>query len=69
MNNKNIDDNNSSTLRECVICLFYSANCKFLPCGHISCCFGCGLRLRFREDAGKCPICRKKVKIVEKIYK
>lgn len=39
----------------CCICLETKKNRVFLPCGHVSCCFGCGYKVL------KCPICRKEI--------
>ncbi|XP_074264609.1 E3 ubiquitin-protein ligase APD2 [Silene latifolia] len=52
--------------RQCVICFDASKDCFFIPCGHCACCFDCGTRIA--EDAGICPICRRKIKKVRRIY-
>ncbi|KAK9668467.1 hypothetical protein RND81_13G062800 [Saponaria officinalis] len=52
--------------RQCVICFDASKDCFFIPCGHCASCFTCGTRIA--EDAGICPICRRKIKKVRKIY-
>ncbi|XP_022732344.1 uncharacterized protein LOC111286575 [Durio zibethinus] len=52
--------------RFCVICFDAPSDCFFLPCGHCATCFTCGTRIA--EDAGTCPICRRKMKKVRKIF-
>ncbi|KAF5446724.1 hypothetical protein F2P56_032326 [Juglans regia] len=50
----------------CVICFDAPRDCFFLPCGHCAACFTCGTRIA--EEAGTCPICRRKMKKVRKIF-
>ncbi|KAL9230704.1 hypothetical protein vseg_006020 [Gypsophila vaccaria] len=52
--------------RQCVICFDASKDCFYIPCGHCASCFACGTRIV--EDAGICPICRRKIKKVNRIY-
>ncbi|KAK9699137.1 hypothetical protein RND81_08G155500 [Saponaria officinalis] len=52
--------------RQCVICFDASKDCFYIPCGHNASCFACGTRIV--EEAGICPICRRKIKKVRKIY-
>ncbi|GLU18855.1 hypothetical protein SLE2022_351320 [Rubroshorea leprosula] len=52
--------------RLCVVCFDAPRDCFFLPCGHCATCFTCGTRIA--EDAGTCPICRRKMKKVRKIF-
>ena len=47
----------------CIICYDKPINTVFVPCGHMSCCYKCG-----KKCESKCPICRKKIKTVQKIY-
>jgi hypothetical protein len=47
---------------ECTVCMDRQSNCVLYRCGHVCCCFGCGKRLK------TCPICRKPVEDVIKIY-
>ncbi|XP_010685554.1 E3 ubiquitin-protein ligase APD2 isoform X2 [Beta vulgaris subsp. vulgaris] len=54
------------TCRLCAICLDSPRDCFFLPCGHSAACFSCGSRIA--EEAGTCPICRRKMKKVRKIF-
>ncbi|GAB2274467.1 hypothetical protein Dimus_009237 [Dionaea muscipula] len=56
--------NPSSSL--CVICYDAPRDCFFLPCGHCAACFTCGSKIA--EEAGTCPICRRKMKKVRKIF-
>ncbi|GMY10591.1 E3 ubiquitin-protein ligase APD2-like isoform X2 [Fagus crenata] len=59
-------ENSNNTQRLCVICFDASRDCFFLPCGHCAACFTCGKRIA--EEAGNCPICRRKMKKVRKIF-
>ncbi|XXG66425.1 hypothetical protein AAC387_Pa05g3908 [Persea americana] len=52
--------------RLCAICYDAPRDSFFLPCGHCAACFTCGTRIA--EDAGTCPICRRKMKKVRKIF-
>ncbi|CAO2820105.1 unnamed protein product [Amaranthus hypochondriacus] len=52
--------------RLCVICFDAPKDCFFIPCGHCASCFACGVRIA--EAAGTCPICRRKMKKVRRIY-
>ncbi|WCJ29186.1 RING/U-box superfamily protein [Euphorbia peplus] len=52
--------------RTCVICFDALRDCFFLPCGHCAACFTCGTRIA--EEAGTCPICRRSMKKVRKIF-
>ncbi|XP_077214450.1 E3 ubiquitin-protein ligase APD2-like isoform X2 [Tasmannia lanceolata] len=57
---------NINPRRLCVICFDAPRDCFFLPCGHCAACFKCGTRIT--EEAGTCPICRRKMKKVRKIF-
>nr|CAD1824148.1 unnamed protein product [Ananas comosus var. bracteatus] len=50
----------------CVICCEARKDCFFLPCGHSTTCYTCGLRIL--EEAQTCPICRRKMKKVRRIF-
>ncbi|KAI4382435.1 hypothetical protein MLD38_008401 [Melastoma candidum] len=52
--------------RQCIICYNAPRDCFFLPCGHSAACFDCGSRIA--EEAGRCPICRRRMKKVRKIF-
>ncbi|XVE79400.1 hypothetical protein DITRI_Ditri14bG0055600 [Diplodiscus trichospermus] len=56
----------NNTRRLCVICFDAPRDCFFLPCGHSATCFTCGTRIS--EDAGSCPICRRKMKKVRRVF-
>lgn len=57
---------NYNPRRLCVVCFDGPRDCFFLPCGHCATCFPCGSRIA--EEAGTCPICRRKMKKVRKIF-
>lgn len=48
--------------KECVICMDNDADYAITPCGHMCICSECGPKIN------NCPICRKKVDFVLKIY-
>uniref|UniRef100_A0A2P2MH09 RING-type domain-containing protein n=1 Tax=Rhizophora mucronata TaxID=61149 RepID=A0A2P2MH09_RHIMU len=50
----------------CIICFDAARDCFFLPCGHCAACFTCGTRIA--EEAGTCPMCRRSIKKVRKIF-
>lgn len=52
--------------RLCVICFDDPRDSFFLPCGHCAACFTCGMRIA--EESSLCPICRKKIRRVRKIF-
>ncbi|CAI9097237.1 OLC1v1033613C1 [Oldenlandia corymbosa var. corymbosa] len=56
----------NNTRRLCVICFDAPRDCFFLPCGHCVACFACSTRIA--EAAGTCPICRRPMKKVRKIF-
>ncbi|KAL1197640.1 E3 ubiquitin-protein ligase SPL1 [Cardamine amara subsp. amara] len=49
----------------CVICLDRKCNTVFVQCGHVCCCTTCSLRLREKT----CPLCRRPIEQVLKIYR
>jgi hypothetical protein len=50
---------------QCSICLDASRCYVFIPCGHMAACGTCAFK--FHEKP--CPICRKKVKAMQKVFK
>ncbi|EOY33720.1 Ubiquitin-protein ligase, putative isoform 2 [Theobroma cacao] len=60
------NEGESNNTRLCVVCFDAPRDCFFLPCGHCATCFTCGTRIA--EDAGSCPICRRKMKKVRMIF-
>ncbi|XP_073008224.1 E3 ubiquitin-protein ligase APD2-like isoform X1 [Typha latifolia] len=58
------ETNHSNQL--CAICCNAHRDCFFLPCGHSATCYTCGTRIS--EEAGTCPICRRKMKKVRRIF-
>lgn len=59
-------ETNDNPRRLCVICYDAPRECFFLPCGHCAACFACGTTIG--EEAGICPICRRKMNKVRKIF-
>ena len=49
--------------QNCKVCLNNLSDCLFLPCRHICSCIECAQALR------SCPICRKKLEKIIKIYR
>ncbi|GAB2214800.1 hypothetical protein Droror1_Dr00019164 [Drosera rotundifolia] len=60
------DQANINPRRLCVICFDAPRDCFFLPCGHCAACFPCGSKIA--EEAATCPICRRNMKKVRKIF-
>ncbi|KAL5740401.1 hypothetical protein ACOSP7_029284 [Xanthoceras sorbifolium] len=63
---KEVDQDGNNTRRLCAICYDAPRDCFFLPCGHCVACSECGTRIA--EAAGTCPICRRNMKKVRKIF-
>ncbi|XP_073146484.1 E3 ubiquitin-protein ligase APD2-like isoform X2 [Henckelia pumila] len=64
---KHVKDTEDNSLRRlCAICFDAPRDCFFLPCAHCVACFGCATRIA--EASGTCPICRRCIKKVRKIY-
>ncbi|CAL5192308.1 unnamed protein product [Lathyrus oleraceus] len=59
-------ETSNNTRRLCAICFDAPRDCFFLPCGHCVACFACGTRIA--EAAGICPVCRRNMKKVRKIF-
>lgn len=53
--------NDEGDKRTCAVCLVNKATILFLPCKHLSCCTLCAVSM------SDCPICRKKVIILQKM--
>ena len=49
---------------ECVVCMDAPAETVFVPRGHLAACAQCAGRLAKRP----CPMCRKKIKLVQRIF-
>ena len=50
--------------RECIVCLTEAANMLMRPCNHVCACQACSRRL-IRHP---CPLCRRMVTKVERVY-
>jgi len=53
----------------CIICLTAPKNAVLVPCGHQSMCHDCALKWLFANRNRQCPICRQRVKRVQKIFR
>ncbi|KAL5232010.1 hypothetical protein ABZP36_030786 [Zizania latifolia] len=60
------DDDVGEGRQLCVVCCDARKDCFFLPCGHSTTCHACGTRIA--EEDGSCPICRRKLKKVRRIF-
>ncbi|XP_026415145.1 uncharacterized protein LOC113310634 isoform X2 [Papaver somniferum] len=49
----------------CLVCSDTARDSFFLPCGHCATCYTCGTRII--EEAGVCPVCRRKMKKLRRI--
>jgi hypothetical protein len=61
----NNDEVNNTT---CVICLSEKRELAFIPCGHMVTCNNCSQHLMKSDSKKICPICRKPIKSLLKIY-
>ncbi|KAH9623322.1 hypothetical protein KSS87_010840 [Heliosperma pusillum] len=61
-----VGGSNSKNSHLCAICFDAPKDCFFVPCGHSAACFTCASRIA--EEAGICPICRRRIKQVRKIF-
>ncbi|CAJ1805953.1 unnamed protein product [Sphenostylis stenocarpa] len=59
-------ESSNNTRRLCAICFDAPRDCFFLPCGHCVACFACGTRIA--EASCSCPVCRRNMKKVRKIF-
>ena len=53
------------TISECIICYGKASGCVFGPCGHLVCCFECGVKIYFSRN--KCPVCTRGIRKVVRI--
>jgi hypothetical protein len=53
---------------ECSVCLDKPSDCVLYTCGHMCMCYECAVNLQRTEDAS-CPICRKAIRDVIKIFR
>lgn len=53
---------------ECTVCFDGEVDTVIYTCGHMCLCHSCGLRLK-RQARACCPICRRPIKDVIKIYR
>lgn len=51
----------------CVICYDEPRNCFFVPCGHCATCHDCALRI-LEGESRVCPICRRMIHKVRRLY-
>lgn len=56
------NSSNPKQKEECKICFENPIDCVFVPCGHVACCHSCAKGVKM------CPFCRKKIKMVVKMY-
>ena len=74
MNNINesqelVETNEISYDELCIICMIRSKTTAFFRCGHKVCCHDCAKKmLKKHKDLRKCPICRKNISGVLRIY-
>jgi hypothetical protein len=55
----------------CVVCLTAEKDVMFRPCKHVACCHSCAERQtpdQKKRMMRKCPMCRKRIKLIERIY-
>ncbi|XP_036145385.1 E3 ubiquitin-protein ligase cblA-like [Monomorium pharaonis] len=55
--------------RTCIACINTKSNQVFIPCGHICCCEDCAnYIMQESDDVKKCPICKKQISAIYKVY-
>lgn len=59
-------DNSNAGVPECTICMDALVDTVFVPCGHMAACAACAKRLGKKPP---CPVCRKKIKIVQPVFR
>lgn len=58
-----------SNAKLCLICASKKADVAFIECGHMIVCESCGNKLKNETKHNrKCPVCRKEIKKILKIY-
>ncbi len=58
-----------SNQKACLICAFKKADTAFVECGHMVTCDKCANRIKNESKYNRrCPVCRKEVKKILKIY-
>jgi hypothetical protein len=61
-----VEEADEATDFRCIICLVNKPNACFLPCRHASFCLVCANRLL--NEPKKCPVCRRDVLSVERLF-
>ncbi|CAH2058841.1 unnamed protein product [Thlaspi arvense] len=61
-----LEDLSGNGVEDCIMCFEARRDCFFLPCGHCVTCYECGTMIE--DVTGVCPMCRKKIKKVKRIY-
>lgn len=64
-----IDGNNDSGSSECTLCFERPINCVLYSCGHMCMCYQCAQIQWKTHRGGFCPICRKNIQDVVRIYR
>ncbi|XP_044267945.1 protein neuralized-like [Tribolium madens] len=60
-------DSEREDYRLCIICCGSGRDSVFVPCGHMCTCFRCGLMVQDSDNL--CPICRKRIGSIVRVYK
>ena len=63
---ENDEDDQKNGPQDCSICMDEAANCAFLPCGHVTACYGCAKEVE--KSSGRCPICRDAFREAKKLF-
>ena len=59
-------DGENSNKKKCIICTENVVDCAYIRCGHMITCYDCTTKLKNKNQ--KCPICRKEITKILKIY-
>lgn len=64
---KKIESGFKRGIEVCCVCFDRKINTVLIPCGHVKTCFLCAMHLEGSHEH-KCPICRKDIENVNKVY-
>ena len=60
-------DKSDSEDGDCTVCFERPVNAALIPCGHLSMCYECAVKVKKRDRL--CPLCRQPIKSVLRVYK
>jgi protein neuralized len=60
-------ESQDNACNECSVCLDKAVDCVLYTCGHLCVCYECAQDIM--QSQGACPICRKEIKDIIKIFR